>query len=162
MSARPHRRFAHALASTLLLASVAAPAWTAEPAAPTGPDPAVVVARTVHPRIAYRALPVDENPVRIQATTFPGHVFHSTLDAVLLPAAGEADLAARGNAGLAGRMAATTGLVSGVPLAMPASALPIGAGGRTGVGASGPSVVGMTAGIADTVLRAVGVPGGGP
>jgi hypothetical protein len=88
-SARPSpsirlRLAALAIAPIVVLARPAA-AQDADPGAqgPGDADPVFVVSRTVHPRVAYKGLEPQQNPVHTQATMFPGRVFHDTLGAAL-------------------------------------------------------------------------------
>ncbi|QQP94823.1 hypothetical protein [Lysobacter enzymogenes] len=149
-----HRR---ALAcAALAIAVAAAPgAHAAEP----GPDPSVIVARTVYPRIAYRALPVQDNPVRTEATTFPGRVFHATLDRSLAPLLDDAALGQHGSGGIgvAAAAGAVTGLLvpsagvgAGNAFGGPAASAPLGASASVGG-----AVIGATAGLGDTISGAV-------
>lgn len=128
-------------------------------AAEPGADPSVIVARTVYPRIAYRALPVQDNPVRTEATTFPGRVFHATLDRSLTPLLDDAALGQRGSGGIgvAAATGAVTGLLvpsagvgAGAALAGPTAAAPLGASASVGG-----AVIGATAGLGDTLTGAV-------
>lgn len=130
-------------------------------------DPTVVVMRTVHPRIAYRGVPREDNPVQAQATTFPGRVFQGAMDTVIGSLVGDSELDRYGAAGPAtGAMlpmlergtaplgSAVTGAVGGAPLGAAAST-----GGAIG-GATrnlGPLVGGALAPMVDP-----GRQGGGP
>ncbi|WP_408951760.1 hypothetical protein [Lysobacter sp. Hz 25] len=116
--------------------------------APAG-DPTVVIARTVHPRIAYRALPAQENPIRTEATTFPGQVFHGTLDQSLAPLIGDAELGQHGSTGLS--PAAATGALTG--MLVPTDSF--GASGNNGLlGPSAATPVGPTASVGGAVTHA--------
>lgn len=140
------------LVSALLATTtvVAAPADDAH-------DELLVVARTVMPRIAYHALEPTANPVRVQATVFPGRVFHDAMS------------------GLVGRLAADDELGEQAPLTAtgpalhrePGSAVPIahghglqgaaaGSGGRAIGGSVGGAVLRATSGLGQTILRATG------
>ncbi|ROU08689.1 hypothetical protein [Lysobacter enzymogenes] len=147
------RRRAAALAALFL--AVALPGVRA---AEPGADTTVVIARTVHPRIAYRALPAQDNPVRTEATTFPGQVFHATLSRSLAPL-DDAALGQHGSGGLgvaAAAEAASAMLVpaaatgAGASLAGPGASVPLGASASVGG-----AVVGATAGLGDTLTGAV-------
>lgn len=48
-----------------------------------GQDQHFIIGRQVNPRIAYRPVPREDLPVRVQATVFPGRTFHSTLGSSL-------------------------------------------------------------------------------
>ncbi|MFZ5655801.1 MAG: hypothetical protein ACOY37_01845 [Pseudomonadota bacterium] len=43
-------------------------------------EPTLVLTRTVQPRIAYRALPPEQNPVAASVSTFPSRVFHAAVE----------------------------------------------------------------------------------
>lgn len=125
-------------------------------------DPSVVIARTVHPRIAYRALPAQDNPVRTQATTFPAQIFHGTLERSLAPLIGDAELDQHGSAGLSPTTAtqALTGLL--VPADAMGAANPNAMlGGSASAPPMGPTmsvggaVKSATAGIGDLVTGSV-------
>lgn len=127
---------------------VGAPAFAAPP--PDGSsdrvaDPQLVLARTVHPRIAYRGLERTENPVAVQATTFPARVFHDTVGVLVESVAGDAELGARGSHGLRRAAVATGPVTSSTP---PASEAGAGLPGATrpavpvGAGASAAGAVG--------------------
>ncbi|MGN7917958.1 hypothetical protein [Lysobacter sp. 22409] len=126
-------------------------------AGPASEDPTVVIARTVHPRIAYRALPAQENPIRTVATTFPGQVFHGTLDRSLAPLIGDAELGQHGSSGLS--PSAATGALTG--LLVPTESLGAGLLGPSATAPMGPTasvggaVTNATAGIADLVTGSV-------
>lgn len=80
---RSHRStIASGLLGIALGASGVAQAQSAQ-SSPTAGDQHFIVARQVHPRIAYRPVPRAELPIRVQATVFPGRAFHSTLGASL-------------------------------------------------------------------------------
>lgn len=115
---------------------VVAPAFATPPAGGSTPpveDPRIVLARTVHPRIAYRGLERTENPVAVQATTFPAGVFHDTLGVLVESVAGDAELGARGSHGLRSAAVAPSAIPAafevgtGVPGATRPSS-PLGAG----------------------------------
>jgi len=153
------RRCVPAFAALALAAAALPGAQAAEPGAPPGVDPSVVVARTVYPRIAYRALPAQDNPVRTEATTFPGQVFHATLDRSLAPLLDDAALGQHGSGGLGvgaatgaltGLLAPGAGIGAGTALGGPAASAPLGASASVGG-----AVVGATAGLGDTLTGAV-------
>ncbi|NNC24647.1 hypothetical protein HKX41_10945, partial [Salinisphaera sp. USBA-960] len=56
------RRCASTFAALTLAVAAVPAAQAAEPGTTTHTDPSVIVARTVYPRIAYRALPAQDNP----------------------------------------------------------------------------------------------------
>lgn len=113
-------------------------------------DTTVVVARTVHPRIAYRALPAQDNPIHTEATTFPGQVFHGTLDRSLSPLVDDAELGQHGSTGLS-PMAATRQLSD---LLVPADAIGGPPGQRSMLGASSAPPMGPTASVGGAVTSA--------
>jgi hypothetical protein len=147
------------LAAVALLA-IAAPVVAAEPEA--GPaDETMVVARTVMPRIAYRALEPTANPVRVEATTFPGRVFHGAIDGLVGQLVGDDQLGERAAAPIAsgGRELPThhAPLMDGPGLQGPgASTAPLGRGASIGG-----AVLRATSGIGSMVQDAVRRTGGG-
>ncbi len=68
-------------------------------AAVSAKDPTVIIARTVQPRIAYRGVPLEDNPIHSEATTFPGIVFHGTMGS-LMGELVEEELGQHGSAGV--------------------------------------------------------------
>lgn len=73
----------------------------ADQAGASGADPTLVVTRTVNPRIAYRGVPLEDNPVRAQATMFPAGVFHGAIDGMVEQLAADGELGERGAGGTA-------------------------------------------------------------
>lgn len=63
-------------------------------------DPGMVIARTVNPRIAYRGIPTEENPIHSEATLFPARTFQSAIDGITGQLLGDHALGARGSAGV--------------------------------------------------------------
>src|SRR3546814_12492119 len=63
-------------------------------------DPGMVIARTVNPRIAYRGIPTEENPIHSEATLFPARTFHSAIDGITGQLLGDDALGARGSDGV--------------------------------------------------------------
>lgn len=98
-----------------------------------GVDQVMVVSRTVQPRNAFRGVPLEDNPVRVQATTFPGRVFHNMLDAGMEQLVGDGELTQLGSAGIDGGGALHGALPAGSPLAVTASMF-----GGAGAGAATP------------------------
>ena len=144
----------------------------------TAKDPTVVIARTVQPRVAYRGVPLEENPIHSEATTFPGLVFHGTMDSVLGELV-EGELGQHGSAGVMAGAAVESavgrglsGLTGGTLLGAGAgagSAPSLGPGASAGgaVGGVGTAVGNATSNIGslvtNTVMQAVGTTqGGGP
>lgn len=64
----------------------------ASPAGDDAPDETLVVARDVMPRIAYHALEPTANPIRVQATVFPGTVFHGAMGGLVQHLVGDDEL----------------------------------------------------------------------
>lgn len=128
-----------------LLGAMLAPAAFAQQAAQQEEDPGFVVARTVMPRIAYRGVPVEDNPIHTRATVFPARVFHDTLDNALGNALGDNELnAATGSGGIV--MNATRNML-----------VPDAAGGGIGLmgtGAAGSAPLGMGAGVGGSIRGA--------
>lgn len=148
-----------------LLGALLAPAAFAQQAAQQE-DPGFVVARTVMPRIAYRGVPLEDNPIHTRATVFPARVFHSTLNNALDnalggngQALGDGELsAATGSGGIV--MDATRNML--VPDAQTGAAglglMGTGAAGGAplGMGASvGGSIRGATEGLGGTITGAL-------
>lgn len=156
-----HARAAIAIVFCALAPQVAAQSGTvATSAAGTErtKDPGMVIARTVNPRIAYRGIPIEENPIHSEATLFPARTFHSAIDGITGQLLGDDALGARGSAGVhAG--AATEAVIRRV-LAGESGPLGPGLGARTaGMGANdalgGARAVGGAA-VSGAVGRAVG------
>lgn len=130
----------------LLLAAALAPAAFAQQAAPQE-DPGFAITRTVNPRIAYRGVPLEDNPVHARATTFPAHVFHSTLDQALGKALGDGELgSATGSGGIV--MQATRGML------VPDAQTGAGGLGMMGTSAAGAAPLGMSASVGGSVRGA--------
>lgn len=131
-------------------------------------DPSIVVMRTVHPRIAYRGIPLDDHPIKSEATTFPGNVFRGVVDGVIASVVGDDALGERGAAG-----SATGALVPLLERSIaPLGSTPAGhAGGNTPLGASAAgagAIGGATRDLGSHVTGALapvlgpGKQGGGP
>jgi hypothetical protein len=132
---------------------------TSTSAAAGNSDPTLVVARTVNPRIAYRAVPVQDDPVRAQATVFPAHAFSVAIGGTLGRLLGDDALAQRGSAGVAVDARTPSAAIAtllprsndqaraaGAPLAQ----VPLGSGPAAGGG-----IGGVTAGLAALINRSV-------
>lgn len=133
-------------ACTALLGALLAPAAFAQQAAQQE-DPGIVVARTVMPRIAYRGVPVEDNPIHTRATVFPARVFHDTLDNALGNALGDNELnAATGSGGIV--MNATRNML------VPDAQTGAGGMGLMGTGAAGSAPLGMGAGVGGSIRGA--------
>jgi hypothetical protein len=136
-----HARLAHAAAALMLgvlTGIAAASAYADEPGD-------IIVSREVTPRIAYRPVPVEDDPVQVRVTTFP----KSTFDPLMQNIASDVDLGgARGSAGIAG----TT--TSAIGAATAALGVGMGAQQRGGV-PMGASAQGGTAAIGATVTQTI-------
>lgn len=155
----PHRPWLRALSvAAVCMAAGLAPVAAAQDRDSGEQDTNIVIARTVHPRIAYRALPAQDNPVHTQATAFSGQVFHGTLERSLSPLLGDAELDQHGSTGLSPLLAGNTlnGLlvpVSGAanPMLGPsASTAPMGP-----TASVGGAVTAATAGLGDRITGSV-------
>ena len=124
---------------------------------PAGGDQVLVVARTVHGRIAYRALPARSNPVMAQAVVFPGTAFHGALDQTTGSLVGDDVLAALGAGGLSSTVAdGSPARMAGLPIG--AAMAPLGAAGGAAGGTRATSTIAGL--ITQTVAHAT--LGGGP
>jgi hypothetical protein len=141
------------LTAALTLATAMAPVQAAEGDPEIAPDPKLVIARTVEPRIAYRGVPREDNPIRSQATTFPSTVFHRAIGGIVDELADDSVLAERG---------ATNGALVAIAPVLESNASDT-AFGAQGAGAAivplGPadpaSLGGTMRGVADTVSGAL-------
>ncbi len=119
-------------------------------------DQTLPLIRQVQPRIAYLSVPAVDNPIRAEAITFPGEVFHRTLDQTLT-AVGDDLLGERASAGVANGLAP----VSALPAAMGRLAQPMQAmAGRDGnaMGATssiGSAVNSATRDLGGTITRSL-------
>jgi hypothetical protein len=124
-------------------------------------DPGFVISRTVNPRIAYRGVPVEDNPVHTRATTFPAQAFDSAMDATLAFLVEDGELGETlGSGGIV--TDSTDGLTA--PLTRQAQmglfrsgatpGAPLGAGASAGVSAGG-AVRDATAGIGSALSGAL-------
>lgn len=150
-----------ALALVIALFSPNARAQQQDPQPEAQPeDPGVVIMRTVSPRIAYRGVPLEDNPIHTRATVFPARVFHDTLDSALGDALGDGELgAATGSNGIV--MQATSGMLRPDMLGGAGGAGPGGASAAgsapLGMGASvGGAVNGATGNLGNTITGALG------
>lgn len=162
----------HRSAGGLRAGVALAMALAALPAFAQQQDPGINVARTVNPRIAYRGIPLEDNPIRVRATTFPSQIFHGTLNDSLGFLTDDAELGSNelgsntGSVGLA--MDATRALLAPASdtrlLNGPAmgGGAPLGMGGSVG-GAIGNATQGLAGTITSAVLGAVqAAPAAGP
>lgn len=109
------------LAKAALLPSVVAVLAAASPNgfAQESSNPGdIIVERQVMPRDAFRAVPRDENPVAVKATTFPAPAFDSTVgtlvsDADLTQVHGSQGIAGAGTAGSTASLQALTKILGG-------------------------------------------------
>lgn len=120
-------------------------------------DPGVVVTRTVQPRIAYRGVPREDNPVHAKATTFPARIFHDTVGGMLGELVGDDLLGQHGSAGLAGNVSQTLTGSALLPATVFGPAAQGGAGRvPTGPGASvGGAIGGATGGLGGRISGGV-------
>lgn len=146
-----------ALASLALYGSVAraqeAPA--PEVSGAGDEDPNMIIARTLQPRVAYRGIPTEDNPVQVRATMFPAQIFHRTLNGTLDRLLGDGELNQRGSSGLA--LNAATQALTGPALGGNALLGPSAAGGPP-IGPSatvGGAVGAATAGLGDLITHSV-------
>ncbi|HTJ92591.1 MAG TPA: hypothetical protein VL424_05715 [Pararobbsia sp.] len=119
----------------VLTTGLAQPAFADEPGD-------LIVARDITPRIAYRPVPVKDDPVAIRVSTFPS----STFDPLMQSLASDIDLGtARGSAGVQGNNptaalgAANAALGIGGGGAQQRGGVPVGMGaqgGTNGIGAT--------------------------
>ncbi|MGG1944329.1 hypothetical protein AB1286_05900 [Trinickia sp. NRRL B-1857] len=92
------RRLAQAALRQSIVLALAAAATLAHAQA-NGNTGDIIVERQVMPRDAFKALPHDENPVAVRATTFPAPAFDSTVGTLV----SDADLTqAHGSQGITG------------------------------------------------------------
>jgi len=139
-----------------------------EPPGSLGEDPAVVVTRTVQPRIAYRGVPREQNPVHAQATVFPARVFHDSLGGVLGRLVGDEALGQTGSAGVtaladlpaltgtAGALDPRAGLIHSSAAASAGQVAALGAASGALGGATG-TIGRVTGGLGATITGAVTV-----
>lgn len=128
---------------------VSLPARAQQAAGASAQDPALVIARTVQPRIAYRGVPLEDNPVHSSATTFPARIFHGTLDRTITQLV-DGDLGQRGSAGVAAAASAMPALSSATTSLGGSALLGPSASGGTSIGPAatvGGAVGGATAGL---------------
>lgn len=131
------------------------------------PDPELVITRRVQPRIAYRGVPLEANPVASRAAVFPRRVFHASIDGVVDLLAGDDELGARSANGLQlqpiavsidAAVAPAHALTAG-PRSGPA-AMPLGEAARVG-GAVGGTTAHLGSIISGALIPAI-ASGGGP
>lgn len=148
----------------ILLATIAA-APVAAVAGDEAVDESLVVARTVMPRVAYHALEPTANPIRVQATVFPGRIFHGMLGDLAGHLAGDDELGERASLHAGGPTLRPEPMFGPTGPA-PAEHVPVpGASGRSTGASVGGVVLRATSGIGDrisqTIIRATGQ-GSGP
>lgn len=116
-------------------------------------DPGFAVSRTVNPRIAYRGVPVEDNPIHVRATTFPAQIFHGTLGDALDNPADDAVLG--GNTGSLGIVIdATQSLLAPTTETSLLHGPATSGGTPLGMGASaGGAISGATQGFANTLTN---------
>lgn len=157
----PHRPWLRALSvAAVCMPAGFSPAAMAQDRDSGEQDTTIVIARTVHPRIAYRALPAQDNPVHTQATAFPGQVFHGTLDRSLSPLLGDAELDQHGSTGLSPLLAGNTNTLNGLLVPVGGAANPM-LGPSASTAPMGPTasvggaVTAATAGLGDRITGSV-------
>lgn len=144
-----HRPRLFALAAPAAALTLALPVQAAEADPQIAPDPKLVIARTVEPRIAYRGVPREDNPVRSQATTFPSSVFHGAIGGTVDELADDRVLAERGTA-----VGALDAIAPFLESSAPDAAL--GAHATVPLGPANPASLGGTMrGVAHTVTGAL-------
>lgn len=147
-----HARVAMAAMLCVLAPGVAA--QETSDGAPAVEDPSMIIARTINPRIAYRGIPIEENPIHTEATLFPARTFHAALDGTIGELLGDEALGARGSAGIhAGVAAGAAGAAtqSAIGLVFLGGSSPLGSNAGAGAISSGPGAT-----FGGTVGRAVG------
>ncbi len=118
-----------------LLACVTMPVLADEPGD-------LIIERDVTPRIAYRPVPVKDDPVAVRVTTFPS----STFDPMMKDVASDLDLSgARGSSGVQGNgstsaLAAALSSLGVGQSAQQRNGAPLGAGATGGVTGIGPTI----------------------
>jgi len=147
-SRRPSNRWLPRVLALAVGALVAMPAF-----AQSSSDPHIVVLRTVNPRIAYRAIPKEDMPVRAQATTFPSASFDRRVRA---SATELGDELLGGQSGSGGIAAHVTSLTSALPATL-SGAMPMATAGSVplGMGATLGGAGGAASQVAPTVTGAL-------
>lgn len=148
-----------ACALAFALAAAATPAH----AQASGNAGDIIVERQVMPRDAFRALPHDENPVAVRATTFPAPAFDSTVaalvsDAELTGAHGSQGIAGTATGGAAASLQTLTKLLGG---SATGSNVAMGPGGLapTTTGVGGTISMSVTGALAPLTSALTGVGG---
>lgn len=145
----------------LLLLAASSPVLAADaaqgPEADVAQDELMVVARSVMPRVAYRGLEATANPVRVQATVFPGRVFHASIDSMVGQLVGDDELVASASPATTAPAAFLEPDAAIGPLGAGPQGASAGAGGapRGFTGSIGGSVLRATSGIGDRISTAV-------
>lgn len=140
-------------------------------AAENAQNPSFVIVRTVHPRVAYRGIPIGDHPIHAEAVTFPARVFDGVLDGVMGSVVGDEALGERGSVNTA--IGAMQPLLErgAAPLAPTlagqrgSGSTPLGLSATAGaVGAVGDVTRGLGARITNALAPVLGAgqPGGGP
>ena len=138
----PCRHVRVAAAAVLVLLTPGLAAQEISGAAPA--DPSMVIARTVEPRIAYRGIPIQQNPIHTEATLFPSRAFDAAIDGTLGELLGDDALGARGSAGVHSGAAVVSAITGELG--------PLGGAGSFGLGQSaGASPVSPGAGVGGAV-----------
>lgn len=160
--ASPPRRAWVALLPGLAAVLVAAPAPNAF-AQYAGNPGDIIVERAVMPRDAFNAIPRNENPVAVRATTFPAPAFDATVgslvsDADLTQAHGSQGVASNGVAGGAASLQALTKLLGGSATGNNVAMGPTGAPSAT-VGVGGTIATSVTGALAPLTTGLAGLGG---
>lgn len=137
------------------VAGPATPAATgqAQPAA----DPEVVITRRVQPRVAYRGVPLEANPVASRAAVFPRQVFDGAIDGIVGVLAGDDELDTRPASALQPQHVSNTVGAAGASANALLSGLQVGSGAAPlgGSARAGGAVSGATAGLGSTITGAL-------
>jgi hypothetical protein len=115
LASKPRLAQAALVPSIACALAVAAPSAQAQTNDRSGD---IVVERQVMPRDAFKALPRDENPIAVRATTFPAPAFDATVgtlvsDADLTQAHGSQGIAGNGAGGTTASLQTLTKLLGG-------------------------------------------------
>jgi len=153
--ASKHRLVLAVLAQSLaaLLAAAASPHALAQASGNPGD---IIVERNVMPRDAFKAIPRDENPVAVRATTFPAPAFDSTIGSLV----SDADLTqAHGSQGVAGTTPGGAASLQALGTLLGGSAT--GSNVAMGGGGVAPTTKGIGGAITTSITGALAPLGGG-
>ena len=118
----------------------------------------LIIERNVTPRIAYRPVPVQQDPVAVRVTTFPSSTFDPLMESIasdidLGSARGSAGVHGSGNDAALGAATAALGIGSG---AQQRGGAPLGMGGQGGTTAIGSTVSQTITGALTPVTSGLG------